>query len=89
MGALAFRGQEALWFERFVTPAIGLAEGKTITGAGYENGMYSTSNVSDDIVYAFCKAMKEGYDIYKGMHKGLKKWTWEQAYSLDVMPGVP
>ena len=79
----------APWANPIVTWAMGLKKGETITAAGYENGMYSTPSVSEDIVYTFCKAMKDGYGIYKEMHKGLPLWTWKQAYSLDVMPEVP
>jgi TRAP transporter TAXI family solute receptor len=79
----------APWANPIKTGAMGLKKGETITGAGYENGIYSTPGVSEDIIYAFCKAMKEGYGIYKQMHKGLDKWTWERAYILDIMPQVP
>jgi hypothetical protein len=79
----------APWANPVKTAAAGLKKGQTITGAGYENGLYSTTAVSEDIVYAFCEAMYKGFDEYKKMHKGLLRWTWAQAYSLDVMPEVP
>jgi len=79
----------APWANPIETTAAGLKKGETITGAGYENGIYSTAAVSGDIVYALCEAMYKGFDTYKKMSKGLLDWTWERAYSLDVMPEVP
>lgn len=80
----------APWANPIKTTAAGLKGGETITGAGYEDGFYSTTNVTEDIVYAFCNAMKQGYETYKDMQKGLEKWTWERAYILDLlMSDVP
>ena len=77
------------WASPMKAGAAGLKEGQTITGAGYEDGIYSTAAVSEDIVYAFCAAMYKGIDIYRKMDKGLLKWTWEQACSAEVMASVP
>jgi TRAP transporter TAXI family solute receptor len=77
------------WARPIKTGAAGLKDGQTITGAGYEDGIYSTTAVSEDIVYAFCLAMYRGIDTYRKMDKGLLKWTWEQAHSAEVMPYVP
>jgi uncharacterized protein len=79
----------APWAMPVKTGAAGLKEGQTITGAGYEDGIYSTSAVSEEIIYTFCAAMFKGIDVYRKMDKGLLQWTWERAYSIEVMPYVP
>ncbi len=66
-----------------VEGAPGLKEGEIINAFGYEEGIWSTPKVSDEVVYAFAKALKEGYDMYSVMEKGLKSWTWERAYTLE------
>ncbi|MBI2953763.1 MAG: TAXI family TRAP transporter solute-binding subunit [Chloroflexi bacterium] len=63
--------------------APGMKQGEKIDVFGYEESVWSTPKVSDEAVYAFVKAMKEGYGTYSPMEPGLVDWTWEQAISLD------
>ncbi len=77
------------WARPIKGTAAGLKQGETITGAGYEQGVWSTPSVSNDIVYAFVKAMKEGYDIYKGMEPELKDWTWQRATNVEGLLDLP
>lgn len=79
----------APWARPIKSGAAGLKEGQTITGAGYEDGIYSTSAVSENTIYAFCVAMYKGISVYGRMDKQLLKWTWKQACSPKVMPYIP
>ncbi|MFC1868577.1 TAXI family TRAP transporter solute-binding subunit [Thermodesulfobacteriota bacterium] len=65
--------------------AAGLAPGQTLETVADEQGLHSTPKTSDDIIYAVCKAMYEGYDTYKNMEKDLVNWTWQAGYTLGVL----
>ena len=58
----------------WVVPALckrapGLPKGETMEVGGYPYSIWSYATVDDDIIYAVVKAMHQGFDIYKGMHK--------------------
>lgn len=60
----------------WMTPAVckrapGLAEGSTMEVGGYPYSIWSYAGVEADVVYAVVKAMHEGFDIYKGMHRAM------------------
>ena len=65
-----------------------MPEGELLQAGGYAEAIWSTPKVSDDVVYAFCKAMKEGYDTYSGAEAALKKWNWERAHTLEGLIGI-
>jgi len=79
----------APWAIPIRMPAAGLGKDQTITGAGYEDGIYSTPTVSEAVVYAFVSGMYKGIEEYRKMDKGLLKWTWERAHSIEVMGYLP
>jgi TRAP transporter TAXI family solute receptor len=70
-------------FAPWIVPVVckrapGLPEGETMEVGGYPYSIWSYATVDDDIIYAtvdddiiyaVVKAMHEGFDIYKGMHR--------------------
>ncbi|MFC2002857.1 TAXI family TRAP transporter solute-binding subunit [Chloroflexota bacterium] len=68
-----------------VRKAAGLKEGEHFYGLGYTEGIWASPDLSDDVVYAFCDALKKGYPVYKDMEKSLPAWDWERAHSPDVL----
>jgi len=59
--------------------APGLAKGETMEVSGYPYSIWSYATVDADIVYAVVKAMHEGFDIYKGMHRAMPAFNIKQA----------
>ena len=58
----------------WLTPVVcksapGLPKGETMEITGYPYSIWSYATVDPDVVYAVVKAMHEGFDIYKDMHK--------------------
>ncbi len=77
------------WAGPVTDTAAGLKEGETIVGAGYEQGVWALPTVSDDVVYAFCKALKDGYDVMAKMNPDLEAWTFDRAASLEGLAPIP
>jgi len=59
--------------------APGLKKGDSFDFAGYPYSLWAYDRTDPDIVYAVVKAMHEGFDIYKGMHKAMPAWNIKQA----------
>ena len=47
----------------------------------YPYSLWAYDNADPDVIYAVVKAMDEGFDIYKGMHKAMPAWTIKGAVS--------
>ncbi len=77
------------WARPIGSSAAGLKPGETITGAGYEQGIWTTDKVPSAVIYAFAKAMKDGFNIYKDMEPELKDWTWQRATSVEGLLDLP
>ncbi len=77
------------WAGAFTESFVGLKPGETITGAGYELGVWAMPWVADDVVYAFCQAVKNGYDLYAPMNPDMADWTWERAYTIEGFTDAP
>jgi uncharacterized protein len=81
----------APWVNPILETAAGFKDGKEkMAMAGYDTGIWAYPTVSNDTVYAFCKAMNLGYDTMAKMEPTLKDWTLNQAASMqgmvDIMP---
>ncbi|MBW2410517.1 MAG: TAXI family TRAP transporter solute-binding subunit [Deltaproteobacteria bacterium] len=68
----------------WMTPAVckkapGLAEGQTMEITGYPYSLWAYATVDPDVIYAVVKAMHEGFDIYKGMHRAMPAWNVKGA----------
>jgi TRAP transporter TAXI family solute receptor len=59
--------------------APGLPKGRTMDFAGYPYTLWAYDHADADMIYAVVKAMHEGFDIYKGMHKAMPAWNINQA----------
>jgi TRAP transporter TAXI family solute receptor len=59
--------------------APGLKKGDSFDYAGYPYSLWAYDHTDPDIVYAVVKAMHEGFDIYKGMHKAMPAWNIKGA----------
>jgi TRAP transporter TAXI family solute receptor len=77
------------WAAPVADNAAGLKQGEKVTGLGYEQGIYAYPWTSDDVVYAFCKAMKEGNEAMMKMGPDPAQWTWAQAISLEGLMNCP
>ena len=58
-------------------------EGEIIEGYGGARAWVSTPKHHEDIIYEFCRALKEAYPIYTQAIPGTAANTFEQAYSLS------
>ena len=58
---------------------VGLKEGEVIEMGSFSLSIYAYDKADFDVIYAFVKAMAEGYEIYSPMHKVLPLWTLKQA----------
>lgn len=68
----------------WITPRVckrapGLKKGDSFDYGGYPYSLWSYDHTDPDIIYAVVKAMHEGFDIYKGMHKAMAAWNIKQA----------
>jgi hypothetical protein len=68
----------------WITPGVckrapGLPKGMRMEIGQYPYSLWAYQHVDPDVIYAVVKAMHEGYEIYKGMHKALALWTVQQA----------
>lgn len=59
--------------------APGLPEGESMEFAGYPYTIWAYDSADPDVIYAVVKAMHQGFDIYKGMHKAMPLWNIKQA----------
>ena len=70
--------------------AAGVEEGEVLNGYGMSRGFLSTPKHSPEVIYEFCRALKDGYETYSRDVPMLEDNTWERGYSLDgLMPSVP
>jgi len=58
---------------------VGLKQGETIEMGSFPFSIYAYQKADPEVIYAFVKAMGQGYDIYSPMHKVLPLWTLKQA----------
>ncbi|MBU2548207.1 MAG: TAXI family TRAP transporter solute-binding subunit [Proteobacteria bacterium] len=70
----------------WLTPVVcksapGLAPGQSVEMGTYPYSLWSYESASPDVIYAVVKAMDEGFDIYKGMHKAMPAWNLKGAVS--------
>ncbi|MBI4330259.1 MAG: TAXI family TRAP transporter solute-binding subunit [Chloroflexi bacterium] len=77
------------WASPIVAEAAGLEKGQSITVSGYPDGIFSYSNISEDIIYNVVKALHRGYDTYKDMHPDLKFWTFDAAANAKGNISIP
>jgi len=68
----------------WITPGVckrapGLPKGMRMEIGQYPYSLWAYDHVDPDLIYAVVKALHEGYEIYKGMHRALALWTLEQA----------
>ncbi|MEN8243471.1 MAG: TAXI family TRAP transporter solute-binding subunit [Thermodesulfobacteriota bacterium] len=59
--------------------APGLPEGQTMEILAYPYSLWAYEHTDPDIIYAAVKAIHEGFDIYKGMHRAMAAWNIKQA----------
>jgi TRAP transporter TAXI family solute receptor len=72
----------APWFVPTVMKnGVGQKEGETVDLAAFPYTICAYDHLDADVAYAFAKSMHQGYEMYKGMHKQLPKWTIQQAVS--------
>jgi TRAP transporter TAXI family solute receptor len=70
----------APWIRQAVCKrAPGLPKGQTMDFGGYPYSLWAYEHVDPDIIYEVVKAMHEGFDIYKGMHRAMPAWNIKQA----------
>ena len=64
-----------------ITKAPGLPEGKHIEGQKMRYNLWAYEHADPEMIYAVVKALHQGHDIFKGMHKVMPGWNIKQATS--------
>jgi len=59
--------------------APGLPEGMHMEFGGYPYSLWAYDHADPDVLYAIVKALHQGFDIYKGMHRVMPAWNIKQA----------
>lgn len=77
------------WAGPMADNAAGLKPNQTIIGFGYEGGVWAYEKTPEDVVYAFCNAMKDSYEDMKKITPDLDGFTFERAASLEGLMMTP
>ncbi|MCP4715392.1 MAG: hypothetical protein GY868_09760, partial [Deltaproteobacteria bacterium] len=62
-----------------VKRAPGLEKGYHFEYGGYPYALWAYDHADDEVIYQVVKAIHQGYDIFKGMHRAMPAWNIKQA----------
>jgi TRAP transporter TAXI family solute receptor len=65
--------------------ATGLPVGMRMEIQKYPYALWAYHHADENVIYAVVKALHQGYDIFKDMHRDLKEWNIKQAVT-DPLP---
>jgi TRAP transporter TAXI family solute receptor len=63
---------------------VGISPKNPVNGIGYPDTIFAYDHIDEDLIYAVVKALHEGYDDLKVIHKKLAGFTIDNA--LDLTP---
>lgn len=72
------------FYPNTVTTAAGASKDKPVQIWGYSYQLTCYDWTNQDLVYWFVKQMATSYDVYKGVHAYLKKWTVAHCLNSDL-----